>query len=164
MKTLVVYYSLEGNSRYVAEKIKECEKEKVTLLELKPVKKYPTGAVSKFFWGGKSAVMGEKPELESYSVTLDEYERVIFGFPVWASRFAPPLKTFIDENREALKDKRIAAFACFAGSGADKALCKLKEELEIDEFEAEVILINPGNKKSHENELKILGFCERLFT
>lgn len=164
MKTLVVYYSLEGNSRYVAEKIKECEEEKVTLLELKPVKKYPTGAVSKFFWGGKSAVMGEKPELESYSVTLDEYERVIFGFPVWASRFAPPLKTFIDENREALKDKRIAAFACFAGSGADKALCKLKEELEIDEFEAEVILINPGNKKSHENELKILGFCERLFT
>lgn len=164
MKALVVYYSLEGNSRYVAEKIKECEEEVVTLLELKPVKKYPTGAVSKFFWGGKSAVMGEKPELENYSVNLDEYERVIFGFPVWASRFAPPLKTFIDENREALKDKKISAFACMAGSGGDKALCKLKEELEIDEFEAEAILINPGDKKREENETKIKEFCKKLFT
>lgn len=164
MKTLLVYYSLEGNSKYVAEKIKDYGGEGVSLLELKPVKKYPTGAVSKFFWGGKSAVMGEKPELESYSVNLDEYERVIFGFPVWASRFTPPLKTFIDENREGLKDKKISAFACMAGSGGDKALCKLKEELEIDEFEAEAILINPGNKKSQDNELKIMGFCEKLFT
>lgn len=164
MKTLLVYYSLEGNSKYVAEKIKDYGGEGVTLLELKPVKKYPTGAVSKFFWGGKSAVMGEKPELESYSVNLDEYERVIFGFPVWASRFTPPLKTFIDENREGLKDKKIAAFACFAGSGADKALCKLKEELGIDEFEEEISLINPKQKSGGENESKIKGFCEALFT
>ena len=164
MKTLLVYYSLEGNSKYVAEKIKEYEEEEVTLLELNPVKKYPTGAVSKFFWGGKSAVMGEKPELEDYSVNLDEYERVIFGFPVWASRFAPPLKTFVDENRDELKNKKIAAFACYAGSGADKALCKLREELGIDEFEYEMSLINPGNKKTNENELKIKGFCEKLFT
>ncbi|MCR5629514.1 flavodoxin domain-containing protein [Eubacterium sp.] len=163
MKTLVVYYSLEGNSKYIAENIKSYDEGNITLLELIPVKKYPTGAVSKFFWGGKSAMMGEKPELESYSVNLSEYDRVIFGFPVWAARFTPPLRTFIDENRDALEGKKISAYACMAGSGGDKALSKLKEELGISEFEEQMILINPKEKYNEENNKKIEEFCEKLF-
>ncbi len=39
-------------------------------LRLEPKKAYSTSGFSKFFWGGKSAVMAEKPELEPYDVDL----------------------------------------------------------------------------------------------
>ena len=52
MKTLVVYFSLEGNTDYVAEMIKE--KTGADLLRLVPKKAYHDKGFAKFFWGGKS--------------------------------------------------------------------------------------------------------------
>ena len=49
--------------------------------------------------------MGERPALEPYDVDLTAYDRVVLGFPVWASNFTPPLRTFIRENLEALKQR-----------------------------------------------------------
>ena len=160
MKTLVVYYSLEGNTAYVAEKIKE--KTGAELLRLVPKKAYHDKGLAKFFWGGKSAVMGEKPDLEEINVNLDEYDRVIFGFPVWASNFTPPLRTFIENNREKLKGKEFAAFACQAGSGAEKALEKLAGCIGIDEFTKTAIFINPKEKQSDKKDEQIAEFCSAL--
>ena len=95
MKDLVVYFSLEGNTQYVAEKIKE--QIGADLLRLIPKKAYHEKGFAKYFWGGKSAVMAEKPELEDIVIDLDSYDRIIFGFPVWASNYAPPLRTFIQK-------------------------------------------------------------------
>ena len=63
MKTIIVYYSLEGNTEYVAQTI--ANQLDADLLRIEPAKSYPTGGFRKFFWGGKSAVMGETPELVS---------------------------------------------------------------------------------------------------
>ena len=57
-KDLVVYYSLEGNTEYVASVLKE--KIGADLLKLVPKKAYHDKGLAKFFWGGKSAVMAEK--------------------------------------------------------------------------------------------------------
>jgi len=62
MKTIVVYYSMSGNTKYVADLIKK--ELKCDTLELKPVKEYPSKGFKKFFWGGKSSVMKESPNLE----------------------------------------------------------------------------------------------------
>ncbi len=141
MKKLIGYYSLEGNTEYAANRIKD--RTGADLLKLVPKKAYHDKGFAKFFWGGKSVVMAEKPELEAYEVNLSEYDQVIFGFPVWASNFTPPVRTFIEENKEALKGKRFAAFACQSGGGAEKALAKLAKTIGIDAFERTVILIDP---------------------
>ena len=52
---IVVYYSLEGNTAYAAEKIAAALGAKT--LRLQPKKAYPDSGFRKFFWGGKSAVM-----------------------------------------------------------------------------------------------------------
>lgn len=122
MKTLIVYYSLEGNTKMVAEMI--ADKIDADLLELKPVKNYPTGRVSKYLWGGKSAVMGDTPELEKYDIELSLYDMIIFGTPVWASTLTPPLRTFIRQN--TLTDKTVAAFACTASESAGKTFDELE--------------------------------------
>ena len=139
-KTLIVYFSLEGNTRYVAEELRVGIGADV--LELVPKKEYPNKGFKKFFWGGKSAVMAETPELEPYAINIDDYERIVFGFPVWASNFAPPLRTFINNTPE-LATKKIAAFACQSGAGAEQAFEKLKECIGIKEFEATLVLIDP---------------------
>lgn len=159
-KDLVVYYSLEGNTEYVAEKIKE--KLGADLLKLVPKKAYHDKGFAKFFWGGKSAVMAEKPELEKISIDLSGYERIIFGFPVWASNFTPPLRTFIEDNAEKLKGKRIAAFACQSGAGAEKAFAKLAKCIGIEEFEKIEVFIDPKSKPDEKKGAQLEVFCNAL--
>ena len=158
MQTLIVYYSLEGNTKYAAEQAAALLH--ADLLELQPVKAYPSGKVSKFFWGGKSAVMAEKPDLQPYSFDPSAYDRIIFASPVWASNFAPPLRTFIRDND--LSGKRIAAIACQGGNGAEKAFAKMKDALGIATLEAELVLIDPKARPNEENAQKLRAFCERL--
>ena len=160
MKTLIVYYSHEGNTDFVVKKI--AEKTGADTLRLIPVKKYPEKGFAKFFWGGKSAVMAETPELEPYSVDLDSYEQIVFCFPVWASNITPPLRTFIKEN-PGIKEKRIAAFACQSGAGAEKAFGKLKESIGIDSLVTTLILIDPKDKPTDDNDRKIEDFCKEIF-
>ena len=87
MKILIVYYSLEGNTKYVAEKI--AEQTVAEVLRLEPEKAYPAGKVTKYLWGGRSAVMGDAPKLMSYEAELSDYEMIVFGTPVWASPLCP---------------------------------------------------------------------------
>ena len=158
MKTIIVYYSLEENTHYAAQKI--AENIGADLLRLHPKKAYPRGGFKKFFWGGKSAVMAQKPALEPYAFKAEEYERVIIGFPVWASNVAPPLRTFVSEND--LSGKHVSAFACQSGSGAEKAFAKLTAAAGVEKLENELILIDPKSKPSAENERKIKEFCDTL--
>ncbi len=162
MKTLIIYYSLEGNTAYAAEEVSNITG--ADTLRLVPKKAYADKGFAKFFWGGKSAVMAEKPELEPYEVNLDGYDRLIFGFPVWASTFAPPLRTFITDNMESIKGKTIAAFACQSGNGAQKAFGKLKKILELESLEETMILIDPKAKPSKENTKIIADFCRKLLS
>jgi len=162
MKTLVVYYSLEGNTEYAAGII--ASNIGADTLRVDPVKAYPTGGFKKFFWGGKSAVMAERPKLQPYSFQPEQYERIILGFPVWAGNVTPPVRTFVQDNLETLKDKRIAAFACQSGAGADKAFRKLKAYLDIESMEAELVLIDPKDKPSDQNQASIKAFCDRLLS
>jgi flavodoxin len=154
MKSMVVYYSLEGNTRYVADKI--AEKLGADMLRLEPVKPYPTGKISKFIFGGKSAVCGEMPELKQYYFNKNDYDIIILGTPVWAGTFTPPIKTFISKNN--LSDKKIALYACSTGGNAGKCLQKLQQELGITKA-ATLSLIDPGKKQNMENDNKIEAFC-----
>ena len=159
MKTAIVFYSMSGNVKSVAESLKE--KLGADLIEIKPVKAFPDKGFKKFLWGGKSAVMGEKPELEPYSFNAQEYDCVIIGSPVWASSFVPPIRTFLTDNKENLKSKKLAAFFCQSGNGADKAEAKIRQLLGTT-LSASLVLIDPAAKPIKENEEKINAFSEQL--
>lgn len=163
MKTAIVYYSMSENTKYVADKIADGIKTsgEVDILRIEPKKAYPDKGAKKFLWGGKSAVMGETPELQPYEFNIKKYDRIIFGTPVWASTFVPPLRTFINENPD-VKDKKIAVFTCFSGGGADKAIDKMKKYIGIEKFEEELILIDPKDNVKEEDDVKIAEFCSGL--
>lgn len=159
MKTAVVYYSMSGNTEQTAEKI--ARQIGADLIRIEPVKEYPSTGFKKFLWGGKSAVMGDTPALQPYRFDGD-YDTIVIGTPLWAGTMAPPIKSFIKENRDKLSGKSISAFICCAGGGAEKAFEKIKAEVGTDTLSAQMILINPKEKPSDENEAKIKAFCDKL--
>ena len=160
MKKLIIYYSMLGNTDYVARYI--AKKKERDLLRIECEKEYPTRGISKFYQAGKSSVMEEEPKLKKYEVDLTKYDYIIWGTPVWASNFVPPLRTFIKENKEELKKKKMSIFVCFSGGGAEKAIEKLKKYLGIDSFEKKLVLINPKIKYKKENEEEINRFCDNI--
>lgn len=160
MKTAVVYYSMSGNTKMIAGMIADALD--VDIIEIVPQKAYPDKGMKKFLWGGKAAVMGDKPALEPYSFDADQYDRIIFGSPVWASNITPPLRSFIAENKESLKSKSFGLFLCFSGGGADKAVIKLKNLLGVDDFIAELILVDPKEQSSSQYENEVKRFCKQL--
>ncbi len=159
MKTLIVYYSLGGNTDYAAKRIADVIGG--DLLRIKTKKAYRDKGFMAMLLGGKSSISGEAPELESYDVDLSVYERIVIGFPVWAGNFTPPIRTFVQENTEGLKGKSLAAFACQSGSGAESALGKL-EKLIGAPLEFVDVFIDPKKKQSEETDAKIDEFAEQL--
>ena len=159
MKRIIVYYSLEGNTEYIADKLSDALG--AGKLRLIPEKAYADKGFAKFFWGGKSAVMAEKPVLKPYDLNAD-FEEIIIGFPVWAGNITPPIRTFVSENKELLKGKRISVFACQSGSGAEKAFGKLRSLLETDDFYCTAIFIDPKNKPSEENDIRLNELIRKL--
>ena len=159
MKTAIVYYSMSGNTKYVADKI--AEKIEADIIRIEPVKVYPDKGANRFVWGGVSAVIGEKPALHPYECNVEKYDRIILGTPVWASNFAPPIRTFVKENPD-IHEKKVAIFTYFSGGGADKAIEKMKKYIGIKEFEAELILVDPKENVKAEDDEKIDVFCQKL--
>jgi len=126
-RAIVIYFSLEGNCKFIAEVMSEALG--ADLLRLETVKKLNPKSFSKFFWGGMQASLGKKPELEKYLFESEKYDTIILGAPVWASQFAPAFNTFLDKNN--LRDKQLALFCCHAG-GMGKTLTKMEQKLNAD--------------------------------
>ena len=160
MKKVIVYYSMTGNIEYVSKKVSKYLD--ADLIKLIPVKEYPNKGFKKFYFGGKSALMKETPKLEKYSFDSNKYDHVILALPVWASSITPPLRTFIVENKKELKNKKLSIIVSYSGSGATNVINKTKELLEIDNFQEELLLIDPKDKQSEEKDNLIKEFCEKI--
>ena len=160
LKTAVGYFSLEGNTRYAAEKI--ALEIGADLYALKPLKEYPRGGFGKYFWAGKSAMFKERPRLQAIRVDAAPYDLVVLGTPVWAGSYAPPLRTFFREHR--LEGKRAALFACCSGGSADRCFEGLKREVPGCKVLGALRLIDPAKGDNPEEASRIIDFCAKLKT
>lgn len=142
MKALVVFYSLEGNTKLIAEMI--AKELGADILELRPEKEIPKKGFMKFVWGGKSVIFKEKPKLLNPKIAVDDYDTLFIGTPVWAESFAPPLDTFITDTQ--IKDKKIAFFACHGGGGAENCLNALEKKLSDNIVIGKIDLKNPSQQ------------------
>ena len=111
MKKLIVYYSFEGNTEFVANLI--AQETQADILKLEPADETrPTGFM-KYIWGGKQVFTKTKPELKPFDKNPMDYDLIIIGTPVWANTYAPALRTFLD--KQDICDKKIALFCCCQG-------------------------------------------------
>jgi len=128
MKVLIAYYSLEGNTHYLAKGIAECVG--ADLLRLMPVKDIKNNKM-KYLFGGRQASMKSKPKLQPLNKNAQEYDMIIIGTPVWAFTMTPAVRSFL--NSAGLKDKKIGLFSCHRG-GPGNVIKHMKEILEGNEI------------------------------
>lgn len=111
MKMLVVYYSLEGNTRLIAESIAGAVN--ADILELKPKADIKAKGFMKYLWGGKEVVGQKEPELYAFDKNPQEYDLIFIGTPVWAWTYTPALRSFFSHCK--LTGRKIALFCCHEG-------------------------------------------------
>ena len=160
MKVAIVYYSQSGNCEFVANKL--AEHIEADLVRIEPAKSYPDKGFKKFFWGGKSAVMGESPALVPYTFDVNEYDVVILGYPVWASTFAPPIRSFVEQNFFGLQSKKVCAFASSSGGNAEKSFQKLAALLKSQPIFPTLSIVDPFIKPSDDKLAQIEAFANQL--
>lgn len=110
-KTLIVYYSYTGNTKKIANIIKD--KLNCDILELIPKVPYSKDYQTVVDEEQRMEGANHLREYESININLNDYDTIIIGTPVWWYRETPVIRTFLKEND--LSNKRIIPFATNAG-------------------------------------------------
>lgn len=122
-KTLIVYYSYTNNMHeIVTELTRQIEAD---VVRIEPAEKGLDYAANNYAIGSEliSAIRNHPDDASSYpaidpvDVDLSEYDNIIIGAPLWWSRMAAPLQTYLFHNGDAMADKRIALIVSSASSG-----------------------------------------------
>jgi multimeric flavodoxin WrbA len=85
---------------------------------------------------------------------------VILGTPIWAGTVAPPLRTFMLNNR--LKGKNIALFVNSMSGNADKCLSKFEKYLKKTNIIATMSLVEPLKSMSGDDLYTIRKFADEI--
>ena len=158
MKAAVVYYSLEGHTHFIAEKMSKqipCD-----LIRLIPKKAFPTGSFGKYFWGGKSAMFHEKPKLSNEILQLDPYNVIVVGTPTWAGTMAPPVRTFL--ANVVFTGKPVYLFACNSGGDDKKGFTQMHAYLQDNTFMGCVSFNQPNEENFDSMKGKFESFSKAV--
>jgi len=157
MNKIVIFYSLDGNTKLMAENIAKAAE--ADLLELKPKKEIKSKGFMKYLQGGKEALMKTKPELVPLDKDPEKYDVLFIGTPVWAGTYAASLNTFFSAH--SLSNKKIALFCCHAG-GKGKIFDKMKEALKDNQILGEIDFKEPLKKNTDINIQKAKEWVENI--
>ncbi|PLX15605.1 MAG: hypothetical protein C0601_12485 [Candidatus Muiribacterium halophilum] len=139
MNTIVVYYSLNGNTKMVAEKIAErlgCETSRVTTK-----KKMPQGKAGQILKGALITLLKARPAIR-FEKEISDYDHIIICTPIWAGTFTPAIRSFISLND--MREKKISMVSTFDG-GPGRCFKALEEEIKPKEVIATLELKKPAS-------------------
>ena len=158
MKTLIVYYSFEGNVKFAAEELEVLSGADIQRLTVK--NEPPKSGLMKFLKGGKSALSHELAELEPLEKDPSDYEKIILMFPIWAGTYPPAVAAFIDRYKPTWKELYLVAASM--GGKPDKAFDAIAKALPECSLKGTLHLVSPlSNQK--ETSAKLKEFCTQIF-
>ena len=111
MKTLLVFFSYTGNTKIIADMIKD--KLNCDVFEIKTVIPYSEDYDTVVNDEQNSEASNHLPEIQNIDIDLSQYDEIILGTPVWWYRPVPAIRTFLTQND--LSGKIIKPFATNAG-------------------------------------------------
>ena len=124
MKSLVVYYSRTEITKKLAEAI--ARKTDADIEEIIPKVNYK-GKIG-YARGGKDAMSSKVIDIENQKFNPEDYDVVYLGCPVWASRPAAPLYSYLRKNEGKFQNVR---FFLTAGSSGFEGAFKHMEEASV---------------------------------
>ena len=117
-KTLVLYYSLTGNTKMVAEEF--ANRLGADIEEIVCVDPYDTNFLACIERCKKEREAGTVIDIEPVKADLSKYDVIFIGYPVWFGTYAPPIATFLANND--LSGKTIVPFCTFGSGGLESSI------------------------------------------
>ncbi len=122
-RILTIYYSLTGNTKGIAEKIRE--KTGGDLFEIETVKTYPSEYSALIEEAKRELQTGDLPALKKDPPDMSSYDMVLVGSPVWWYTVSTPVMSFLRLSDFA--GKRVSAFCTHEG-GIGKIFPHFKQQ------------------------------------
>ena len=152
MKILIAYYSRTGNTKKIANLLKN--KLNCDIEAIEDLNKH-SGVIG-WLKGGYESSQNKKAEIGSVRKNPEDYDLVIIGSPVWASKLASPVTTYVKQYKDNFKE--VACFATCNARGQDGTFKQL-EEITNKQLKAKMSF----NKKTIEDpDIEIGKFIEKV--
>ena len=154
MKSLVVYYTRTGNAKFVAETIAaELGSDIEEVVDLKK-------RAGKIGWmmAGKDATQEKQTQIGPTTRVPQEYDLIVLGTPIWASKPTPAIRTYIAKND--LSGKKVALFFTM-DSNLKQAVEKTKALIPNATFVGDIAIPRALDKKD-ETEKQIADWCSSI--
>ncbi|MBR2557047.1 MAG: flavodoxin [Methanobrevibacter sp.] len=148
MKSLVVYYSRTNITKKLAESI--CDELDCDIEEIKSKVNY--GGKLGYARGIKDGATGKIVELESMKYNPGDYDVVYLGAPVWASKAANPLISYIKLNEG--KFSSVKFFLTAGSSGFDSSFEQLENAASLKPLKTLALTTKEVKKDEFESKLK----------
>lgn len=146
-KTLIVYFSWSGNTRAVANTIQEltgCD-----IVEIEVEEPYSSVYNEVTARARQELDNDIRPALVTQVKNIGEYDTLIVGTPIWSSRLAPPVKSFL--AMYDLTGKRIAPFCTHGGSGTAQSINNIRSVCPDSEILQSLAISSSQAKNSQSN-------------
>ena len=161
-KILIAYYSRKGQN-YVNGSIKNLSKGNTEivaefiqktvggeLFEIDTVKNYPIDYTECTEVAKVEIQQKFRPELKNYLPSIDNFEKIFLGYPIWWS--IPPMAVSTFLEKYDLSGKKIIPFATHEGSGLGGSINFLKKICPKAEI-LQGLAIHGANAKNSENQV-----------
>jgi len=109
--TLVVSYSLTGNTRQIAEAIASARDADLEAIEDSFERDTGPGR----FRSAAEGLLGLRSSITPPKRYVSEYDLVVVGTPIWAARLSSPVRSYLNQQRGSLR--RVAFFCTMGGIG-----------------------------------------------
>jgi flavodoxin len=156
MKSLVVYYSRTGKTKFVAETIAaELGSDIEEIVDLK-------SRDGKMGWmsATQDASRGKETQIAPTTKNPNNYDMLIIGTPVWAFTLTPAIKTYL--KKCDLSGKRVALFFTL-GICLGQTVEKTKSLIPNSQFAGE-LAITTSIQNDEEIKKKVVVWCKDLKT
>ena len=120
---LVTYFSHSGNTREIANQIKE--KLDCDIFEIKTEKPYPIGYNECVKQAKQEHDEGYKPKLKTKVDNINQYNIIFIGYPMWWYTIPMPVATFLTEYD--FSGKTIIPFCTHGGGGLSNSVDDIKK-------------------------------------
>ncbi len=154
MKSLVVYYTRTGKTKFVAETI--AAQLSADIEEIVDLKK--RGGTLGWIAAGKDSSQEKETEIAPTKLSPSNYDLIIVSTPVWAWRPTPAIRTYIKQND--LSGKKVALVLTCDGNPKE-AVERTKLLVPNSTLVGEIVLPKPLGDKE-ETEKKIAEWCITL--
>ena len=111
--TLILYFSMSGNTETVANYIHE--EIGGDIVKLETVQTYPEDYDELVDYAREEQRDNTRPELERAIENIEQYDTIFLGYPNWWGDMPMPIYSFLDQYY--LSNKTIAPFITHGGSG-----------------------------------------------